>query len=361
MPIGGTERQVYHLATRLNQARFRPSVWCSGEWGPVGSELASAGIPVHRVRLEQQAVEWLRSLNAAIFHSMNYCRHGLDVLFAKLAGVPVIVTQRGTVRHWDQRMSLRCWEETRNSMTDRVVANSNAIAAVCQTVEGLNQSRIRVIHNGVVPPDNLPGRRSIREEIGVGAGTLLIGNVAKLRPVKDQFTLLRALRLLISRVPNAVLVVCGDGPDEHELRRLRAELKLEGHCFFAGLRPDPHEVYAGLDLYAHSSRAEGLPNAVLEAMSHSLPVVATSVGGTAEAVVPEETGMLVPPGEPEPLAEALIRLLRDESTRRFMGTRGRRRVEANFAISRMVRHYEAVYEELMQKKIANTPTLAAPA
>jgi glycosyltransferase involved in cell wall biosynthesis len=193
-----------------------------------------------------------------------------------------------------------------------------------------------VIHNGVELP------RATAEESRSGPCRLL--TVGRLQAPKDPLTLVRALAEL-ARPGEAV--IAGDGPDrpavESEVRRLG----LESVVRLAGERNDVEELLAAADLFVLSSRSEGLPLSILEAMAAGLPVVASSVGGVPELVVEGETGLLVPPGDPHALAAAIERLLDDSALRRRLGAAGRTRVSEHFDLASARRAHLDLYRTVL--------------
>jgi glycosyltransferase involved in cell wall biosynthesis len=145
-------------------------------------------------------------------------------------------------------------------------------------------------------------------------------------------------------------VVVGDGPERAQLEALAGQLGLADRVHLAGHQQDVRPWLAALDVLVLSSDWEGMPNALLEAMAAGLPIVATAVGGVPEVVVDGATGLLVPPGDPSALAEAITRLLRDPDLRRTMGQAGRARVERRFSINETVRLTEELYATLLEEK-----------
>jgi glycosyltransferase involved in cell wall biosynthesis len=169
-----------------------------------------------------------------------------------------------------------------------------------------------------------------------------------LAPEKDHETLIAAFARLAPRHPEAELWLVGDGPKRRALQRL-AEGRLPlGRVRFIPGQTDILPLFRQSRVLALSSREEGLPNVVLEAMAAGLPVVATAVGGLSEVVQPGVTGWLVPPREPAALAEALSRLLADEAERRAFGSAGRARVLERFSMDAMVQRHEEVFLRLLQ-------------
>lgn len=352
LTVGGTEIQFTELLLRLNRSLFRPVVWCSGSWGPLGDRLKENGVPVVRFRLNPRrpftflrSVRWLRHMRPTIFHSFGYGDHWLDVLAAKCACIPHCITCRRNVRHWDAARRLRWSERLRNVWTDHVVANCAAAAEVCTEVEGIPREKIRVIHNGVEVRESRP-EPELRRSLGIEATTLLVGNVANLKPVKGQDVLIRAFRRVADELPRARLLICGEG-ESLTLKRLSQELGLSKQVFFLGLCHNLKSVYSSLDLYVHSSRAEGLSNSILEAMAYGVPVVATAAGGTPELFGEDARDCLVPPGDVSALARAMLRMLKDETLRLKHGSARQKSVAEKFTFARMVAAHEALYLKLL--------------
>jgi glycosyltransferase involved in cell wall biosynthesis len=199
-----------------------------------------------------------------------------------------------------------------------------------------------VVVNGVDTAEFSP-----RNHLKASTVTIL-GNLARLHAKNDQACLLRALGLLANRndLPSWSCLIGGEGPERLSLERLCAELGLESVVHFVGHVSSPSRFLSEIDVYAQSSVAEGLPNAVLEAMATGLPVVATAVGGTPEVVRSGETGLLVPADDPAALAEALSFLLVRPDVRAAMGAAGRARVESQFSVHTMVQETEGLLLEL---------------
>ncbi len=174
----------------------------------------------------------------------------------------------------------------------------------------------------------------------------MIGTVGNFTAKKDHATLLCAVARVAAEIPAVRLVLIGSGPLEDELRRLVTTLGLDANIVFAGSRGDVPEVLPGFDVFALSSRFEGLPIALLEAMATGLPCVATAVGGIPEVVTDGHDGLLVAPADPVVLAEALTTLLGDPARRETLGRNATRRA-GDFAVTGAVREIERVYAEAL--------------
>jgi glycosyltransferase involved in cell wall biosynthesis len=181
----------------------------------------------------------------------------------------------------------------------------------------------------------------------------LLVAVGRLRPPKDFETLLRALALLPADAFDAAIV--GDGPQRAELEALRTQLGLEDRVRLEGDRRDVPAVLADADAFVLSSRSEGLPVSVLEAMAAGLPVVASAVGGVGELVVDGETGMLVPPADAEALAAALATIVADPALRRRLGEAGHGRAEELFDLEAFRRAHVALYARELERAGRSVP------
>jgi len=357
LSAGGAERNLFDLAIGIDRIQFDPVVWSSEGMGRIADELHSAGIPVHHHPLDlgspdraRKTEELLCGLRPMIFHSFSYRRDCADVLAAVFAGVPLIVTVRQNMRHWEPGRRVHDWEQIRNRMTDAVVANAQRVADECIAIERLHPRKIKVIRNGIRIPHETQHSSSLRRELRLDDNVLLAANVGNLKKQKAHDDLLCAWAEVVHQVPHAHLAICGaDYGLLRELEALSRSLGLEGHVSFLGQRDRMDQVYSSIDLYVQSSYAEGLSTAMLEAMSYSCPVVATDAGGTREAVRDGETGFVVPVRQPELLAAGVILLLQDPALRRAFGEAGRRQVCEGFEISRVIREHESLYRDLLAK------------
>jgi L-malate glycosyltransferase len=242
------------------------------------------------------------------------------------------------------RSLLRRWT---SSMADGHTAVSDAVREAMIEVLGVPPDRVRTIRNGVdvsaipVTPSPLASPSAVR--------LLAVGAIS---PEKSFETLVDALALLGN--PEATLAILGEGPGRSALEaRIRAA-GLAGRVRLPGHETDLRPHLARSDIYVQSSVREGLSNALLAAMAAGLPVVATDVGGTREAVADGETGLLVPPGDPSTLAAAIRRLAASPEEARRMGAGGRRRAETEFPAERELRDAVSWLEELLRRRSAGT-------
>ena len=349
--FGGLEKVVLDLVRRRARETFEMHVMCLETAGALAPRFAELGIPVETIgrpgdwywqRVVRLALR-LRALRPRVLHTHNPGPHLHGALAARLARVPVLVhTKHG--RNRVERRIVRIINRFAASRSDCVVAVSDDAAAVSRDIERVPSVKIRTIHNGVdLDHYAYRGPRAGRTD-------LRAVTVARLDPVKDQATLLRALRLIVDREPSFSVDVIGDGPARSELEALRAELHLERHCRFHGFQDDVRPFLAQADVFVLTSISEGIPLTLLEAMATGLPGIATDVGGNREVIVPGETGYLVPPRSPAAFAEAVLRLRTEPAELDRLGLGSRRRVEEEFSLAVMVARYEALYQDLLGRR-----------
>ncbi len=352
--LGGQERQTVLNVRTMDRRRFEPVVACLHLEGEHLEDLARAGarpvlFDVGR-RMLRPGTAWqvsrlarfIREERIALVHAQDIYTNVLGLLAARMAGVPVIVTRVDLGHHITGYR--RPLTRLASAKADRVLVNALCIRDLVIR-EGVEPDRVAVVRNGVdlLELDRL-ARGAPDPGLPEGAWITCIGNMH--HPVKGQTDLLVAFREVLREHPTARVALVGDGVRRPLLERLAAQLGVSGRVHFLGFRRDAPAILARSVLSVSASHAEGISNAILEAMAMRLPVVATSVGGTPELVREGVSGFLVPPGAPGALARRISDALSRKDLGRRMGARGRRIVEREFDVGQMRIGYDALYEEL---------------
>jgi glycosyltransferase involved in cell wall biosynthesis len=358
--IGGTELNAVRTAERLDRERFDVRFLCLQAHGPLRERLDRAGIPVGEIPvtslLSTSAVrrgleirDLVRREEIHVVHAHDPYGNVLAAPFVRLAGRGAVIASQ---RWWRNvhRPRVRFANRVSYRFAHRVLANSRAIAELLVREEGVARDRVVVIPNFVEDEafhDLAPGHRSrLRESVGLGPTDIAIGVVANLYPVKNHAMLLRAARRLATDWPRIRFVLVGDGAERASLERLASESGIRDQVLMPG-RLTNEPGFAGIfDIAVLTSREEGFPNWVVEAMAAGRPVVATNVGGVPDAVVEGETGMLVKHDDDEAMARALDDLLRDESLRLKMGNAARVRARSKYHDTAVLSDLSALYEDL---------------
>jgi glycosyltransferase involved in cell wall biosynthesis len=239
-------------------------------------------------------------------------------------------------RRVDFRLKRNSFSRWKYRQVDLFIASSEAIRQILVR-DGVEPGRVVTVHEGIdVERIAHLEAANVHAEFFLPHGAPLIGNIAALVPHKGQRHLLDAMPLVIREVPDARLVVLGEGELRPHLEQQVRHLHLEHHVVMPGFRSDVLALLKGIDIFVLSSETEGLGTSLLDAMAAGKPCVGTQVGGIPEVIDDGATGLLVPPHDPPALATALIRLLEDVELRRRMGRAALVRVAERFSVERMV-------------------------
>ena len=266
-------------------------------------------------------------------------------LAGRISGVPVVSTFHGQVDvdAGDRRLPMKC--RAVNTGSRAIVFVSEHLRRTMLAATRLDARRSHTIHNGVAAdlapfPDT-----ALRRSLGVPDEAFLVGAVGNVRPAKAYDVMLRAAAVLVARGAPVHVAIAGDasGPLYDQLLAQRAALGLEGRVHFLGFRADVRSMLAAVDLYLLTSSSEGFSISTIEAMACGRPIVATRSGGPEEILRDGETGLLVPVGEPEAIADAVDALRRDPARRARLADAGRAAARARFSLDAMVDAYENLY------------------
>lgn len=269
---------------------------------------------------------------------------GLALSFGAPAPRPGLVASRRVDFHL-QRHSFSQWKYRQ---VDGFIAASRAIAHILES-DGIARERIQVVHDGIdVERIRHLAPADVRAEYWLPHGAPVVVNAGALVGHKGQKHLIDAVPLVLREVPDARFIVFGEGELRPVLEKQVKHLGLEKHVLLPGFREDVLSLVKSADLFVMSSVTEGLGSAVLDAMAMGLAVVGTRAGGIPEAVAHEETGLLVEPGEPRPLAAAIVRLLTAPALRRRYGDAGQVRVGEQFGVDRLIDGTLAAYRRVAE-------------
>lgn len=364
MRFGGTELNAVRTAERLDRKKFELRVVCLSEDGPLTERYRAIGVPVVNLGLRSfygpsmfacglRFVRLLRREPADVLHAHDMYSNIFAAAWGRLARVPVLVTSR---RWWNSlpNWKLRAASRFAVARSTAVLANSSAVAGLVVTEAPRAAGKVWTITNFVdeaaFGSEGDEERCALRKEWSAPDDAVVIGCVSRLDPLKDHASLLRAFALVRAEKADVFLVLIGDGERRTSLGRLATELKIDGAMHFAGEVRGRDNLHRGFDISVLASLSEGFPNTLVEAMAAGVPVVSTAVGGSVDAVVDGKTGLLVPPGNPEALAEALLRLSTDRALRKEFGFAGEQRARALFHASGVLSSLDRMYRALGERR-----------
>jgi len=417
LEVGGAELDIVRNFPRLNRDEFEVVVVCFGAPGALAPELERQGIRVVSRRPAAPVTDagddtvrgaeavpsagssawradrgrvarlprWLQRIVRPVFAALYMARvtvwvagrlaaEKADVMHAFLPhsyayGIVGCMLARPRAKTVMSRLSLNFYKDSHKPIAwlerallhrrvDIAIGNSKQILAELAE-EGVAPSKLRLLHNGIDPAPfarREGDRERAREALGIAPDAFAMVAVGNLHAYKGHADLLEACALAAPRFPRGwTLLIAGRDQQGNRavLEALSAKLGLGGDVRLLGACEEVPQLLAAADVFVQPSHHEGLPNAIVEAMAASLPVVATDVGGIPEAVAgraeneDDATGWLVPPRHPQALASALLDAAADPELRRVMGARAAERVHAEFSLERSVGAYESIYREIM--------------
>jgi glycosyltransferase involved in cell wall biosynthesis len=365
LDMGGLERFVLDLAQCQLADGHTPVIYCLTHPGRLAAEAEKSGIQVHSFGKSSgpnpgtlwRIASQLRIDRPDVLHSHNHLVHHYAVFAGRLAGIPVLVN----TRHGSERVMASA--RTGSSVTtipvdkrsdqiyratlpfvDCVVLISEATRRFYVEHRGVPESKTRVILNGAHLERFLDSRASP----GGAPPRVRFGTAARLVPVKDHYTLLRAFVTVCNEVPHAELAIAGDGPLRKDLEAFANELNISDRVTFTGALPDTPKFLSELDIFVLSSLSEGLPISLLEAMAAGLPVVSTRAGGVDEVAIEGQTAFLAEPADTDGLAQAMIKMAK-RSDLAEMGAVGREMVKTRFRIEQSWAEYYKLFLSLGAK------------
>jgi len=360
---GGVEQTRLSLARLLPQDRYQQLLICTKAIGALPDLFREAGCPIVEVGVlcypldlgaHRRAYAALKRFRPHIAHGAVFEGISLAAVAGRLAGVPAILTEE-TSDPDNQPRSRKGTALYRSFMalSDRAVAVSPATEHYLRQTLGLPAAKVAMILNGVPEPSPpaLGDVQAVRSTLALAADSFVIGCVGRLYDEHKRFSdAIRALPIIRAGGIDARLLIVGEGPDQVMLEDLARSLDVERYVVFAGYQGDTRAYFAALDLLVHPPSTEAFGLVLAEAMFMRLPVVATDVGGIPSVVADGETGLLVPPGDTDAIAEAVLALVRDPSRCRQMGEAGYLRAVARFGAARYARDIDALYRDVLAQK-----------
>lgn len=291
--------------------------------------------------------KWIADRQYDLVHTHLFHADLYGTLAARLAGTPTIVSSKHGFGGWRRRGLFGFIERTTARLQKRIIVISRGIGDWLAENEKLPREKFEVVYYGL-------DRLSFIEEANGSAppfrtDRVVIGTVGRLIEQKGISILIRAFNDVRKLYPDSYLVIAGAGPERDFLEALVNRLDLTGQVEFLGYRRDISALMEHFDLFVFPTYGEGFGLVLLEAMAWEKPIVASHTTSIPEIVIDRETGLLVPPGDPEALARAICVLLEDPQWRAAMGARGRLRLDRFFTVERMVEETARVYQDILRE------------
>ena len=356
LDVGGLERMVLDLVRQGRQIGQRPVIVCLEHPGALAPEAIAAG--AHLVTLQKPP--GVRPSLAARLHTVFQKlrpdvvhTHQIAALLyagpaARAAGVRAVVhTEHG--KNYSVRRRTQWAGRIAGACAHRFFCVSEDIVDEVRQLRVAASGKLRFLPNGIDPAPFAAefDAAALRRRIGLSPDDRVIGTVGRLTEIKCQDILLRGFASVAPRDPAMRLLIVGDGPRRAELEALADSLGIGARVHFAGYQARPQDYLRAMNVFALTSRSEGMPLCVLEAWAAGVPIVATRVGSLPRLVEHERTGLLIPPFDAAALAASLLRLFGDSSLRCRLRDAGLDEVFQTYQLAAMAQRYDQQYRELL--------------
>jgi L-malate glycosyltransferase len=352
MKVGGIEKVIAAIALGLDKRRYTVEIWCLARGGAVAEWVAKEGVqvrifswqsyhnPLNIIRLAMR----LREFQIDIVHTHGYYAGTFGRLAAITAGISLVFAH---VHTSDLTFSMRhrLIEKGLSFFTRKIICISQHVKGFVESQEGIRPERTALVYNGTGRLFEAAGNDPLEGTEKLTDDDFVIVSVGSLVKNKGHHVLMEAVRMLCPEKPAIKVLIAGDGPQRSALQDFVDRCGLSSTVMFVGVVKDVRQVLGAADIFVLPTvHREGLSLAVLEAMQHGLPVIASRIGGVPELVDDGATGILVTPNDPHNLAQAISTLAHDNKLRRLMGESGRKKIDRLFRVERMVAQIESLYE-----------------
>ena len=364
--LGGAEKQMALLIRLLDEMNLNCQLFALEPFGPLNEYLKKTKVTIYDggyfsgkpwvlkflllIRALFRLLHVIKTVRPDVIHAYLPLTSFMGALAGRMAGVPLIITsKRALGNHQGRNRGWRFFDVAAFWLSHFVTVNSKAVGEDTLVRDRGNESKIRLIYNGVQASNFISdnsARRKIREKLALNPDQNVIITVANLIPYKGHHELIEAAAIVTDKYPDSYFLLIGEDRGIRKDLEMRVkELGIGKNIIFLGQRNDIPNLLAASDISVLPSHEEGFSNVILESMAAGLPVVATCVGGNPEAIVNGETGWLVPPKDPEELALKIVDLLHDPQKIKKWGQAGRHRVQIHFSDKIMLEEYMKLYQK----------------
>ncbi|MEO0092282.1 MAG: glycosyltransferase [candidate division WOR-3 bacterium] len=351
--IGGTEMMILRLLDNIDRTKFDVSVASFFPGGTLLDEVKKRGGKPFLFKIANQKnilqmfnafirlYQYLRNNNIDIIHIYGFWSNIIGRFCARLANVPIIITGQRTEDNWRKSFH-SLLDRFTSRWVNLYISVFNKGKELLIKRDKIPEKKIVVIHNGI----------DLNWAIGGKGNSLfpIVGMVAAFSSFKAHEVLIESAIKIVEKLPKIKFILVGCGPKQKKITELINKRGLNSYFLLPGFVYDVRPILSILSVFVLVSYSEGLPVAVMEAMSFGLPVVASKVGGIPELIEDKVTGMLVEPNNPEKLASAIIELLENPEKASIMGKKAREKIITDFSIRKMTNKIEFYYTNLAMRK-----------
>jgi glycosyltransferase involved in cell wall biosynthesis len=355
LEVGGAQHGMLLGLPRFDIDKYEHIICSITDRMQMAEQFRKAGIEVHSLGLNRKTDlgvairlrKLLKQQRPDILHTYLLHSNVLGRVVGRLAGVPVIIGSERTIGQ--ARLWGRLVTRLTNPLTDAVEVNSETGGRAIENFLGVPRQKVEVVRSGVDLSEfgSSTKRAQIRVDLKQPIDTHLVLFIGRLRPVKGVEFGIRAFAAALKQHPKMHLALAGEGELLQQLQAISVELGIADNVTFLGVRNDLPDLLAAADSLIMPSLNEGFPRVAIEAMASGTPVIATNVGGNPEAIIDEETGILVPSKDVPALTAALVRLVTDDQLQERLGSAGKERSNQNYSVEKYTSRLDELYSQLL--------------
>jgi len=359
LDVGGTQKMLYETIKNMDRDKYQIVVCSLKKGGIYGKILSDLDIKIISLKMNNRSgllnififipsvlklSKIIHKEKIDIVHSWLFQANIISRISARLAGVNRVIS---SVRVMEQEKKWQLFiERITSNLCKKIIVNSRALKNFLLEKNVADSEKIEVIYNGIEVSEN-SDKRNIFKELGLKENEKIIGTVGRLHKQKGIEYFLESAKIILPSVGFPLkFIIVGDGPERKKLESKARRLGIKNEVLFTGIREDAINLISIMDIFVLPSLWEGTPNVVLEAMLWGKPVISTEVGGVPELIENQVDGILVKPGNPVALADAVLQALKNERESIQMGIRAKEKVKKYFSIEKMVEQTERLYREM---------------
>jgi len=357
LDVGGTQKMLYETIKNMDRDKYQIVVCSLKKGGIYGKILSDLDIKIISLKMNNRSgllnififipsvlklSKIIHKEKIDIVHSWLFQANIISRISARLAGVNRVIS---SVRVMEQEKKWQLSiERITSNLCKKIIVNSRALKNFLLERNVADGEKIEVIYNGIEVSENTD-KRKIFKELGLKENEKIIGTVGRLHKQKGIEYFLESAKIILPSVGFSLkFIIVGDGPERKKLESKARRLGIKNEVLFTGIREDAINLISIMDIFVLPSLWEGTPNVVLEAMLWGKPVISTEVGGVPELIENQVDGILVKPGNPVALADAVLQALKNERESIQMGIRAKEKVKKYFSIEKMVEQTEKLYQ-----------------
>ena len=358
MRIGGTEMVIKNLIEANTDDSIDMSIFCiESPLGPWGEQLKQSGIHVKEksrqpgfdVKLIKAIRSHIKENQIDILHCHQYTPWVYGTIAAAFTNAKVIFTEHGRFYPDSSNWKRKFVNPILCKLTSVITAISQATKEALVTYEFIPKDRIEVVYNGISPlVPNQAATARLEAQLSLPKNALVFGTVARLDPIKNQKMLIKAFGNIQEALPNAYLLIVGDGELMNDLKALVEQLNLNTKVIFTGYKSNPTNFLAIMDVFLLPSLSEGTSITLLEAMSIGKPCIVTNAGGNPEIVEHMKTGLVVANDNEQELTEAMLSISQSSNLYVKLSDNAKPRFDTHFHASQMFDSYSKIYRQTLE-------------